>query len=154
MNSKEFTTAMAASDEDIIVEETSTKDTPETTAGGIKPTKQQHPDEKKESDTNQNEVSPPEDESERTYEDLKDSSGKIIDSMKKRPSLDDKLETSQSSGKLVWGSRRIVNKDDLHPREWWVYLVALCMLLTTTAGLGTVVLVVFGAAEPQVDYDA
>jgi Leucine-rich repeat (LRR) protein len=68
------------------------------------------------------------------------------------PSLDNFELSSQTSGRQMVGSRRVVKEKDIKERELWVYLVALCMLLATTAGLGCVVFLVFGAAEPQIDY--
>jgi hypothetical protein len=45
-----------------------------------------------------------------------------------------------------WGSVRHTKAEDRIPREWWVYLVALVLLLTSIGGLSIIVLFVFGAA--------
>jgi hypothetical protein len=45
----------------------------------------------------------------------------------------------------VWGSVRYIKPEDIRSREWWVYLVALGLLLASTGGLSMTVLYVFGA---------
>jgi Leucine-rich repeat (LRR) protein len=77
------------------------------------------------------------------------------DQEQQHPSIEEiqvNKEASPTDNKLVWGSRRVIHDDRVKEREWWVYLVALFILLTTTAGLGCVVFLVFGAASPQIEY--
>ena len=53
-----------------------------------------------------------------------------------------------------WGSKRVIQKEDIIKTEWWVYAVASVLLSITTVGLGYVVLIIFGAngsREPVYD---
>jgi Leucine-rich repeat (LRR) protein len=72
----------------------------------------------------------------------------------KAPPRPDSGEWDESD-KILWSAPPPIEREQEEvrkKREWWVYITAALMLITTTVGLGCVVFIVFGAANPQIDY--
>jgi hypothetical protein len=60
--------------------------------------------------------------------------------------------TSQRSARSAppkWSSTRIINKEDIKETELSVFVMAFMLIVMTTAGLGCIVLFVFGAAKSK-----